>query len=78
MKAGRDDTDDEMVKSSSKTSGFDAFSSEGRVVIVPLCGSSGFGEVFEECKETMNHVNPANKDDEMKNNDVNKVNAMMR
>ena len=77
VKPGRDDTDGEIVESSS-TSALDGFSSEGRVVIVPLCKSSGLGEVVEECKCNMNQVNPANSDDEMKNKDVNNINATMR
>jgi hypothetical protein len=40
--------------------------------------SSVAGKVLAERRENMNQVNAANKDDEVKNNEVNMTNATMR
>src|SRR5271169_4361495 len=55
-----------------------SFSVTGRVYTIPSCISSVTGKVLAERRKNMNQVNAANKDDEMKNREVNMTNATMR
>ena len=68
------------VSSSARSALVDSssFSSVGRFDGVRSCKSSGPGDDVEDRCENMNHVNPAKREDEMKNKDVNNVNAMIR
>jgi len=43
--------------------------------VISWCNSSA---PADDLSENMNHVNPAKRDDEIKNNEVNKANAIMR
>jgi len=75
VNTGVEMVDGETVSSSSSggasiLAGFVSFS-----CVISWCNSSA---PADDLSENMNHVNPAKRDDEMKNNEVNKANAMMR
>jgi hypothetical protein len=72
--AGVDDVDGDIVWSSS---GRDSILA-GLVSSCCVISWSNSSVGAEDLRENMNHVNPAKRDDEMKNNDVNKAKAMIR
>jgi hypothetical protein len=55
-----------------------SFSVAGYVDTVPSCWSPVIDEPLEERRENINQVSAANKDDEIKNREVNITNATIR
>lgn len=72
--AGVDDVNGDIARSSSGRGSILAGLLSSSCVI--SCCNSSVGA--EDLKENMNHVNPAKRDDEVKNSDVNKAKAMIR
>ena len=73
MNAGVDDVNGDIVRSSLGRGSILAGLLSS--CVISCCNSSGGAEDF---KENKNHVNPAKRDDEVKNSDVNKAKAMIR